>query len=66
MRSGFEYVFQNYVYVPIISAIIGGFISIIVPKVFTWIGTQVKHKVNKSVDTIDISGEWNSFFTKGK
>lgn len=66
MRSGFEYVFQNYVYVPIISAIIGGFISIIVPKVFTWIGTQVKHKVNKSVDTIDISGEWNSFFHEGE
>ena len=32
MSEGFEYVFQNYIYVPIISSIIGGVISVFTPK----------------------------------
>ena len=65
MQSGFEYVFQNYIYVPILSAIIGGILSLFVPNIFFWIGKRIKNKVNKSVGTIDISGKWNSFFHEG-
>lgn len=46
MKSGFEYVFQNYIYVPIISAIIGAIFSMLVPKLFIWIGKKIKDKVN--------------------
>ncbi|MBD5470750.1 MAG: YkgJ family cysteine cluster protein [Lachnospiraceae bacterium] len=65
MTTGFEYVFQNYIYVPIISAIIGAILSMLVPKLFIWCGKKIKKIANKSVDTIDISGDWNSFFHEG-
>lgn len=65
MRNGFEYVFQNYIYVPIISAIIGAIFSIFVPKLIMWIGRKVKNIISRSMDTIDISGKWNSFFHEG-
>lgn len=65
MMSGFEYVFQNYIYVPIISAIIGAIFSIFTPKIAEKIIKEVKKKINKSTDTIDISGEWNSLFHEG-
>ena len=58
----FIYVFQNFIWVPIISAIIGGLLTLVVPKVFSYIGKLTKKRISKSVDVIDISGEWNSFF----
>lgn len=58
----FIYVFQNFIWVPIISAIIGGLLTLVVPKVFSCIGKLTKKRISKSVDVIDISGEWNSFF----
>lgn len=60
--KGFEYVFQNYVYVPVLSAIIGGLLALGVPKLFSLIGRFVKKRISKSVDVMDIAGEWNSFF----
>lgn len=48
MMSGFEYVFQNYIYVPIISAIIGAIFSIFTPKIAEKIIKEVKKKINKS------------------
>lgn len=65
MKTGFEYVFQNYIYVPIISAIIGAIFSMLVPKLVIWCGKKIKKMANKSADTIDISGDWNSFFHEG-
>lgn len=65
MKTGFEYVFQNYIYVPIISAIIGAAFSMIVPKVFAFISKIIKNRIRKSIDNIDISGRWNSFFHEG-
>lgn len=65
MKNGFEYVFQNYFYVPVISAIVGAVFSIFVPKFGAWIWKKIKRLINKSVDVIDISGKWNSFFHEG-
>lgn len=55
-------IFQNYIYVPIVSAIIGGIISLVVPKILLYFLKKIKKRVNKIVDVIDISGEWNSYF----
>lgn len=65
MKNGFEYVFQNYFYVPLISAIVGAVFSQFVPKFGIWIWKRIKKLINKSVDVIDISGKWNSFFHEG-
>lgn len=65
MEKGFEYVFQNYVYVPVISAIIGAIFSVFVPKLFFYVQAKIKVKVNRSIDTIDISGKWTSLFHEG-
>lgn len=65
MMTGFEYVFQNYIYVPVLSAIIGAILSMIIPKMFAWINKIIKKHVSKSIDNIDISGKWNSFFHEG-
>lgn len=59
---GFAFVFQNYIWVPIISAIIGGALSLGIPKLIVFISKCIKKKINKSIDEINISGEWNSFF----
>lgn len=59
------YVFQNFVYVPIISAIIGAAFSIIIPKLGSIIWGKIKTQMNKKVDIMDISGKWNSFFHEG-
>lgn len=65
MKDGFMYVFQNYVYVPIVSAIIGALFSILVPKIGIKIWEKREKRINKKIDTIDISGKWNSFFHEG-
>ena len=65
MKDGFIYVFQNFIYVPIVSAIIGAVFSIIVPQIGAKIWAKIKKKIDKKVDIIDISGKWNSFFHEG-
>ena len=65
MKDGFIYVFENFIYVPIISAIIGAIFSIIVPQIWTKIWGKIKKRIDKKVDNIDISGAWNSFFHEG-
>ena len=59
---GFSEVFQNYIWVPIISAIVGGLLSLGVPKLYKIISNRIKKAVYKSSDEISIAGEWNSFF----
>lgn len=65
MKDGFIYVFQNFIYVPIISAIIGAVFSVIMPQICSKIWGKIKKKIDKKVDNIDISGKWNSFFHEG-
>ena len=65
MKEGFLYVFQNFVYVPIVSAIIGSVFTIIVPKVGSKIWENIKKRIDKKADIIDISGKWSSFFHEG-
>lgn len=60
--DGFLFVFQNYVWVPVISAIVGGIISLIVPKVLNAMNKAREKKINSSVSEINIAGEWSSFF----
>lgn len=62
MKEGIEYVFQNYFWVPVVSAIIGGLLSLGVPRLFLFFAKLIKNKINKSVDVINIDGAWNSFF----
>ena len=44
MKDGFIYVFENFIYVPIISAIIGAIFSIIVPQIWTKIWGKIKKR----------------------
>jgi len=60
--DGFLFVFQNYVWVPVISAIVGGIISLIVSKVLNAMNKAREKKINSSVSEINIAGEWSSFF----
>lgn len=53
---------QNYIWVPIVSALIGGFLSLFTPKLFKRIWNYIQEKMYKSVPVLNISGEWNSFF----
>ncbi|MBP3339106.1 MAG: YkgJ family cysteine cluster protein [Lachnospiraceae bacterium] len=66
MKAGFEYVFQNYIYVPIVSAIIGVIFSMFIPNFIIWGCKKIKNVISKSIDVIDISGKWNSFFHEGE
>lgn len=65
MKYGFLYVFQNFIYVPIVSAIVGSVFTIIVPKLGVIIWGKLKKRIDKKADIIDISGKWNSFFHEG-
>lgn len=60
--SGFLSFIKDFFWVPIISAIVGGLITIFVPRLFLIIGGKIKRKINKSIDIINIEGDWNSFF----
>lgn len=64
--DGIIYIFQNYVWVPIISAIIGGALSLLVP--FWWKKWQKSRKIklDKQIDEFNISGDWNSVFIEEK
>ena len=64
--SGFMYVFQNYIWVPIISAIIGTVLGWGGPKVIIYFQRKREKRVNESVNEISIEGDWNSFFGEEK
>lgn len=60
--NGWIEVFNNYVYVPILSAIIGGIVSLFIPRLFNWFNKIIRRIYAKEAETIDISGRWNSIF----
>lgn len=64
--EGWIYVFQNFIWIPIISAVIGGILSISIP--YLWKIWQNKRKLNidSKIDEFSISGDWNSVFIEGK
>ena len=64
--EGFLYVFQNYVWVPIISAVIGGLLSIYVVEIWRKLQVSKKKRLDKKIGEFIISGDWNSVFVEGK
>lgn len=64
--SGFVYVFQNYIWVPIISAIIGTLLGWGGPIIIKYLKRKRDKRINESVDEISIEGDWNSFFGEEK
>lgn len=60
------YIIQNYIWVPIISAIIGTLLGWLGPKVVKYIQEKKEKGINKEVDEISIAGDWNSFFSEEK
>ena len=64
--NGFVYVFQNYIWVPIISAIIGTILGWGGPKIVKYIQKRREKRINTSVNEISIEGDWNSFFSEEK
>ncbi len=62
MQEEIIYFFQNYIWVPIISAIIGGILSLGSPAIIKRIVELFKNKINKNIEEINISGIWHSFF----
>lgn len=64
--SGGSYFFQNYIWVPIITTIIGYLLGLWVPKVIKRIQDKREKRINECVDEINIAGDWNSFFNEEK
>ncbi len=60
--ENFESFFQNYVWVPIVSTVIGAILGLLVPQMVK----KAKQAINKNVDEISIAGDWNSFFHEEK
>ena len=56
------YVFQNFVWVPIVSAVIGFFLGLLVPKIHSRCLQWWNTKISQKIEELSISGEWNSFF----
>lgn len=64
--NGAEFFFQNYIWVPIVSAIVGTILGWGGPKVINYFKKQREKKINEGVDEITIAGDWNSFFSEEK
>ena len=64
--SDFVYAFQNYIWVPIISAIIGTVLGWGGPKIIKFFQKNRERRVNEKVNEISIEGDWNSFLAKKK
>ena len=60
------FVLNNYVWVPIVSAVIGGALSLLVPVLWNKWQKRKKNKLDREIDEFSISGEWNSIFIEGK
>ncbi len=60
--KGFGYAFENFIYVPIVSAAIGFLCSWLISLMSKAIRKIKKTKFMKKADVIDISGKWNSIF----
>ncbi len=57
-----ETIFQNYIWVPIVTTVIGTLLGLAIPNIIK----KIKNFINKNVDEIAIAGEWNSFFNEEK
>lgn len=64
--EGFLFVFQNYIWVPITSAVIGGLLSIFVPALWNKLVKIRRRTIEEKIDEFSISGDWNSVFIEGK
>lgn len=64
--EGFWYVLNNYVWVPIVSAVIGGALSLGVPILWNTWQKKKRNAFERQIDEFSISGEWNSVFIEGK
>lgn len=62
VMEDFLFVFQNYVWVPIISTLIGTLFGYLLPKIIK----KAQQIINRNVDEISIAGDWNSFFNEEK
>ena len=64
--NGLVFILTNYVWVPIVSAVIGGALSLIVP--YLWLKWKKRRESKRDMETDEfiISGEWNSVFVEGK
>lgn len=49
MKEGFSFVFENFIYVPIVSALIGALLSVVVPKIGTMVWERIKKLVIKKL-----------------
>ena len=56
------FVFQNFIWVPIVSAIIGFALGFLIPKLHSTISKWWNKKISQNIEELNISGEWNSFF----
>ena len=61
-----EYVFQNFIWVPIVSSVIGFFLGLLIPSIFKRISKWWKSKIAQQTKELKIAGDWNSFFHEEK
>lgn len=59
-------VFQNYIWVPIVSAIIGTVLGWGGPKVIKYFQVRKEKRINENIQEFSIEGDWNSFFCEEK
>lgn len=58
--------FQNFIWDPVVGAIIGFVLGLIVPKIHSRVSQWWSKKLEQSVNELNISGDWNSFFREEK
>lgn len=56
------YFVQNFIWVPIVSAVVGFLCGIPVPKIAAKLSKRRKSKIARQSNELRIAGEWNSFF----
>lgn len=57
---------QNFIWTPIVGAIIGFSLGLVIPKIATKIYRWWKSKISRQIREISIAGDWNSFFHEEK
>lgn len=64
--EGVIYVFQNYIWLPIITTVLGTVLGLASPKVIKFFQKRREKRINENIEELSIEGDWNSFFSEEK
>ena len=59
-------IFQNFIWSPLVGAIVGFVLGLIIPKIHSKVLQWWNKKISQNINELNISGSWNSFFREEK